>query len=149
MNCEVRWDGEKRELFLRLNFGDKMQRELTSELKDGRCSGRVNGLVWVLYDTLHCCTTCSDVVLYGGKVSRKKTFANLMVLWLFVKVFSAKFGGVASLVQQKRAICESFLGKIVFFTNSRKFSATSIWYSRKFVARDNFCQFAGHFKFCW
>ena len=84
MNCEVRWDGEKRELFLRLNFGDKMQRELTSELKDGRCSGRVNGLVWVLYDTLHCCTTCSDVVLYGGKVSRKKTFA---VLWLFVKVF--------------------------------------------------------------
>ena len=41
MNCEVRWDGEKRELFLRLNFGDKMQRELTSELKDGRCSGRV------------------------------------------------------------------------------------------------------------
>ena len=37
MNCEVRRDGEKRELFLRLNFGDKMQRELTSELKDGRC----------------------------------------------------------------------------------------------------------------
>ena len=41
MNCEVRRDGEKRELFLRFNFGDKMQRELTSELKDGRCSGRV------------------------------------------------------------------------------------------------------------
>ena len=38
MNCEVRRDGEKRELFLRLNFGDKMQRELTSELKDGKFS---------------------------------------------------------------------------------------------------------------
>ena len=52
MNCEVRRDGEKRELFLRLNFGDKMQRELTSELKDGRCSGR--------YEiTFIVCTTCS------------------------------------------------------------------------------------------
>ena len=38
-------------------------------------------------------------LLYTGKLSREKTFANFMILWLFVKVFSAK---------------------IVFFTNSRK-----------------------------
>ena len=35
MFCDVRMAGEKKELFLRLNFADKMQRELTSELKDG------------------------------------------------------------------------------------------------------------------
>ena len=33
---------------------------------------------------------------YSGKLSREKTVANLAVLWLFVKVFSAKFGGMAS-----------------------------------------------------
>ena len=29
------------------------------------------------------------------KLPRKKTFTNFKVLWLFVKVFSAKFGGMA------------------------------------------------------
>ena len=29
---------------------------------------------------------------YDGKLSRKETFANYVVLWLFVKVFSVKFG---------------------------------------------------------
>ena len=36
------------------------------------------------------------IVLYSGKLSREKTFANFTVLWLFAKVFSTKFGGVAS-----------------------------------------------------
>ena len=31
---------------------------------------------------------------YSGKLSREKSFVNLPVLCLFVKVFSAKFGGV-------------------------------------------------------
>ena len=35
MTCDIRMVGEKKELFLRLNFGDKMQRELFSDLKDG------------------------------------------------------------------------------------------------------------------
>ena len=35
-------------------------------------------------------------ILYSGKLLREKTFANFVVLWLFTKVFSAKFGGVAS-----------------------------------------------------
>ena len=33
---------------------------------------------------------------YSRKLSREKTFANFVVLWLFVKVFSAKFGGMVS-----------------------------------------------------
>ena len=32
-------------------------------------------------------------LLYSGKLLREKTFA---VLWLFVKVFSVRFGGVVS-----------------------------------------------------
>ena len=50
-----------------------------------------------------------NLILYSGKLSREKTFANFAVLWLFAKVFFAKFGGVAPLVLQKRAIHESFL----------------------------------------
>ena len=33
---------------------------------------------------------------YSGKLSQEKTFANFVVLWMFAKVFSMKFGGVAS-----------------------------------------------------
>ena len=31
---------------------------------------------------------------YSRKLSGEKTFANFKVLWLFAKVFSAKFGGM-------------------------------------------------------
>ena len=31
-------------------------------------------------------------MMYSGKLSREKTFVNFAVLWLFVEVFSAKFG---------------------------------------------------------
>ena len=31
-----------------------------------------------------------------GKLLREKTFADFKVLWLFAKVFSTKFGGMAS-----------------------------------------------------
>ena len=41
---------------------------------------------------------------YSGKLSREKTFVNFVVLWLFVKFFSEKFGGVTPLALQKRAI---------------------------------------------
>ncbi len=33
--CEVRTEGEKKELVLRLQLDDKLERELRSELKDG------------------------------------------------------------------------------------------------------------------
>ena len=33
-------------------------------------------------------------ILYSEKLLGERTFANFVVLWLFTKVFSAKFGGV-------------------------------------------------------
>ena len=61
---------------------------------------------------------------YSGKLSGEKTFMNFAVLWLYTKVFSAKFGAWHPLAQQKRAIHESFLCEIVFFT--RKFSPSKV-----------------------
>ena len=37
-----------------------------------------------------------SLIPYSGKLSREKTFVNFAILWLFVKVFSAKFGSMAS-----------------------------------------------------
>ena len=57
---------------------------------------------------------CTKLIPYGGKCSREKTFVNFAVLWLFAKVFSAKFGrGVIWCDTSKQTV------KIVFFTNSR------------------------------
>ena len=45
-----------------------------------------------------CCDVIFDIcqhVLYSGKLLSGKT-ANFTAFWLFVKVFSVKFGGVAS-----------------------------------------------------
>ena len=55
---------------------------------------------------------------YSRKISKEKTFVNPVVLWLFVKVFSVKFGAWHSLVQHKWAICESFLRKNRIFHQS-------------------------------
>ena len=42
MTCDVKQlEGGKLELLLKLNFEDKMQRELCSELKEGTCISRV------------------------------------------------------------------------------------------------------------
>ena len=48
------------------------------------------------------------VLLYSGKLSREKTFTNFTVLWLFVKVFSAKFGGVAPFGTTKASNLQKF-----------------------------------------
>ena len=76
---------------------------------------------------------------YSGKLSREKTFANFVVLWLFAKVFSVKFGGVVSFgtaqasnpqkfSPRKSPSYESFL--------PRKFSAiryyTGTWFTHNF-----------------
>ena len=44
---------------------------------------------------------CVYVVPYSGKLSREKTFANFVVLWLYANVFSTKFGAWCPLVRQK------------------------------------------------
>ena len=68
----------------------------------------------------HIHTAC---ILYGRKLSREKTFANFAVLWPFMKVFSVKFGNMASFGAAQASnlrkfspqklyflpICESFL----------------------------------------
>ena len=59
---------------------------------------------------------------YCGKLSREKTFTNFAVLCLFMEIFLWNLGVRCSLVRHKWAIRERFLHKIVFFTNSRKFS---------------------------
>ena len=54
-------------------------------------------------------------ILYNRKLLRDKTFANFVVLWLFTKVFSAKFGSVVSLAVAKESNLRKFF--FVFLTN--------------------------------
>ena len=37
-----------------------------------------------------------SAIPYSGKLLREKNFVNFTALWLFTKVFSAKFGGLVS-----------------------------------------------------
>ena len=77
-------------------------------------------------------------VPYSGKLLREKTFANFAVLWLYAKVFSAKFGVWRPLALQKRAIRESFLHENCIFTNSRKFSPSKVSRYTVFCQRPEF-----------
>ena len=67
------------------------------------CSMELGGVCNILL--VICC------IPYSGKPLKEKTFVNFMALWLFAKVFSAKFGARHSLAQQNQATCESFLSK--------------------------------------
>ena len=64
---------------------------------------------------------------YSGKLLREKTFADLVVLWLFLKVFSTEnLGTWCPLVQQKRAIRKSFLRENrIFHQFTKDFSLES------------------------
>ena len=70
--------------------------------------------------------TYSLYIQYNGKLSRVKTFANFAVLWLFVKVFSANFGGVATMVRKGEQSVKVFSMKIAFFINLRNFSPLKV-----------------------
>ena len=69
---------------------------------------------------------------YSGKLSREKTFANFVVLWLFATVFSVKFGSVASFGAAKASNLRKFSQQKLYFSLiresflPRKF--TAIWY---------------------
>ena len=69
---------------------------------------------------------CVYVVPYSGKLSREKTFVNFVVLWLYVNVFSTKFGAWCPLARQKRAMRKSFICENRIFTNSLKFSPLKV-----------------------
>ena len=65
-------------------------------------------------------------VPYSGKLSRERTFMNSTVLWLFVKVFSAKFGnkmffGAAKLSNPQKFSLQKFI-----FTSLWKFSPSKV-----------------------
>ena len=62
---------------------------------------------------------------YSGKLLREKTFANFEVLWLLMKVFSANFGGVASV--GGRSNPRVFSAQIIFFTILREFSPSKVF----------------------
>jgi len=57
---------------------------------------------------------------------REKTFANFTVLWLFAKVFSAKFGTWCPLARDKQAIHKSFY---CVFYQSMKVSPSKVFRS--------------------
>ena len=59
-------------------------------------------------------------VPYSGKLSREKTFTNFTVLWLFVKVFSVKFGGVVSFDTARAAKPQKFSPPKSYFSPNRK-----------------------------
>ena len=65
-------------------------------------------------------------VLCSGKLSREKTFVNFTVSWLYVKVFSAKFGAWHLWHGKSEQSAKVFSAKIVFFTNLRKCSPSKV-----------------------
>ena len=60
------------------------------------------------------------------RVCVEKTFVNFEILWLFLKVFFAKFWGVASIGGTSEQFTKVFTMKIVFSTNSWKFSSLKV-----------------------
>lgn len=57
-------------------------------------------------------------VTYSRKPSREKPFAKFEALWLFLKVFFATFGGMASFGGTSKQSVKVFSVKIIFSTNS-------------------------------
>ena len=60
------------------------------------------------------------LISYSRKLSRKKTFTNFEVLWLFVKVFAAKFWDVASLGAVRVSNPQKFSPRRSYFPPIRK-----------------------------
>ena len=85
-------------------------------------------------------------VPYSGKLSKKKTFANFVVLWLYAKVFSAKFGAWHLLARQKQAIHES---KNRIFTDSQNFSPSKVSHYTVFTSDMRIWEFDNHYKYMY
>ena len=75
----------------------------------------------------NCCQTVmvpgiGGMIPYCGKLSREKTFiTNFEVLWLFAKVFCAKFGGVASFGSTSEQSAKVFSAKVCFHQLTKVF----------------------------
>ena len=73
--------------------------------------------------------------IYVGEIqpacSKRKTFEgeNLREFCVFAKVFSMKFGAYGILLHSKsKQYVKVFFAKIIFFTNSRKFSPSKVFH---------------------
>ena len=81
-----------------------------------KCVGSIQLLYqWQCTDNYRKNVKC---IPYSGKLSREKTFVSFVVLWLFVKVFSINFWGLAS-----------FGGGGAKARNPRKFSPWKLYFS--------------------
>ena len=93
------------------------------------------------------------IIPYSGKLLREKTFANFVVLWIFAKVSSAKFRGVVSFGAAKASNPRKFFSmKIVFFTNSQKFSPLKVfYYTVHTIQQQNckYCKYSKHICHVW
>ena len=78
------------------------------------------------------------VIPYGRKLSKEKTSTNFTVLWLFAKVFSPKFGGMASFGTAKASNQQKFSSRKLYFSSIREsflsWKFPSIWYLRMTTA---------------
>ena len=61
--------------------------------------------------------------LLREKTLRDKTFANCEVLWLFIKVFSTKFGGMASFGGISEYFAKAFHQNLIFHQFTKAFSS--------------------------
>ena len=76
---------------------------------------------------------------YRGKLSREKTFPNFKVLWLFTKVFSAKFGGVVLYGSTSKQFTKVFFcNNLIFYQFAKVFSCKSFhndWLTETFILK--------------
>ena len=78
-------------------------------------------------------------LLYSRKISREKTFANFVDLWLFTKVFSVKFGGVVSFSMARASNPRKFSPLKSFFASSLPQKFPTIQYTNNNVSRYKWC----------
>ena len=62
---------------------------------------------------------------FEGETLRDKTFANCKVLWLLIKVFSTKFGGMASFSGISEHFAKAFHQNLIFHQFAKAFSLDS------------------------
>ena len=66
-------------------------------------------------------------VPYSGKLQKEKTFTNFELLWLFAKVFSTKFGDIASFGSTSEQSAKVFSATL-YSSNLQKFSPAKIFH---------------------
>ena len=63
-----------------------------------------------------------EYILYSRKLSREKTFTNFTALWLFAKVFTIKFGAIASFGTAKASNMQKFSPRKSYFLRKTRYT---------------------------